>query len=151
MISDKVNMVGELHVVLTDEFGNIKEEHNLTNLVVAVGKAFIASRMQGVTSAVMSHMAVGTGVVAANLSDTTTGTEIGRVALTSTTGVTTTTTNDATQYVATFGAGVGTGAITEAGLFNAASAGVLLCRTVFSVINKAALDSLTITWKVTIA
>jgi hypothetical protein len=55
------------------------------------------------------------------------------------------------QYVATFSAGTGTGAITEAGIFNASSAGTLLCRTVFSVINKGALDTLVITWKVTVA
>jgi hypothetical protein len=53
--------------------------------------------------------------------------------------------------VATFGAGVATGAITEAGVFNALTAGTMLCRTVFSVINKGALDTLVITWKVTVA
>jgi hypothetical protein len=53
-------------------------------------------------------------------------------------------------YVATFPAGTGTGAVTEAGLFNASSAGTLLCRTVFSVINKGAADTLGITWTVTV-
>jgi len=50
----------------------------------------------------------------------------------------------------TFGAGVGTGAVTEAGIFNASSAGTMLCRTTFSVINKAAADTLGITWTVTV-
>ena len=45
----------------------------------------------------------------------------------------------------------GTGAITEAGILNAASAGTLLCRTVFSVINKGASDSMTVTWTITIS
>jgi hypothetical protein len=54
-------------------------------------------------------------------------------------------------YSASFGAGVGTGALTEAGIFNASSAGTLLCRTVFSVINKAANDTMSITWTVTLA
>ena len=54
-------------------------------------------------------------------------------------------------YVASFGAGTGTGAITEAGLLNASSSGTLLCRTVFSVINKGANDTLGITWTVTIS
>jgi hypothetical protein len=53
--------------------------------------------------------------------------------------------------VATFPAGTGTGAITEAGILNAASAGILLCRTTFSVINKGAADTLGITWTVTVA
>ena len=54
-------------------------------------------------------------------------------------------------YVATFSAGEGTGAITEAGLFNASSAGDMLCRTVFPVINKGVNDSCTITWSVTVS
>lgn len=60
-------------------------------------------------------------------------------------------TKESAQYVATFGPGVGTAAITEAGIFNAASAGTMLARTAFPVINKGALDTLTLTWKVTVA
>ena len=44
-----------------------------------------------------------------------------------------------------------TGAITEAGLFNASSSGTMLCRTVFSVVNKGASDAMTITWTVTVS
>jgi len=47
--------------------------------------------------------------------------------------------------------GTGSGAITEAGVLNAASSGTLLCRTVFSVVNKGASDSMTITWTITIS
>jgi hypothetical protein len=54
-------------------------------------------------------------------------------------------------YVATFGPGVGTGAIVEAGIFNAASSGTMLCRTVFSVVNKGADDAMTITWQITVS
>jgi hypothetical protein len=95
-------------------------------------------------------MAIGSGTVAAAGADAALGTELARVALTSTTIVTTNVTNDAIQYVATFLPGTGTGAVTEAGLFNDASAGTMLCRTVFPVINKGAADTLTVTWKVTI-
>jgi len=52
-------------------------------------------------------------------------------------------------YVATFGAGTGTAALTEAAILNASSSGTMLCRTVFSVINKGASDSMTVTWTVT--
>ena len=54
-------------------------------------------------------------------------------------------------YVCTFEAGDATGAVTEAGIFNAASGGDMLCRTVFSAVNKAASDSLAITWVVTLS
>ena len=94
----------------------------------------------------MSHMAIGTGSTAAAAGNTALGSEAGRVALTSST-----VTDNAVAYVASFGAGTGTGAITEAGLLNASSSGTLLCRTVFSVINKGANDTLGITWTVTIS
>jgi len=145
MIQDSIKMTGELRITVTNPEGNITQETVVPNLVVTSGKDFIAERMKDATTTAMSHMAIGTGTTAAAAGDTTLGTEAGRVALTSTT-----VTNNAVAYVATFGAGTGTGAITEAGLFNASSAGDMLCRTVFSVINKGAADTLGITWTVTV-
>ena len=138
-------MTGELRITVTNPKGNVKHEVVVPNLVVTAGKNLIASRLKDTTDAAMSHMAIGTGSTAAAAGDTTLGTEAGRVALTSTT-----VTANAVAYVATFGAGTGTGAITEAGLFNASSSGDMLCRTVFSVINKGAADTLGITWTVTV-
>lgn len=148
MLNEYAKTKGEVTFALYDEFGNLKEKHT-RNLLVAVGKAFITSRMIGTASAIMSHMAVGSGTNAAASANTALQTELGRVALTSGVQVTTTTTSDAVQYVATFAAGIGTGSLTEAGLFNAASGGTLLARTVFGVITKGASDSLTVTWKIT--
>ena len=146
MLHDTIKMTGDLKIVLTDESGQIKHEQEIKNLVVTAGKDFIASRMKDTTKGAMSHMAIGSGTTAANVADTTLGTELGRVSLTSTT----VTTNNV-AYVATFPAGTGTGAVTEAGLFNDGSAGDMLCRTVFSVINKGAADTLGITWTVTVS
>lgn len=150
MINDKIKATGLVSFVLTDENGNVKLQQE-KNLVVDSGLAYIASRMVGVAKNVMSHMAVGTGTNAAADAQTALQTESARVALTSTTIVTTTVANDSVQYVATFNPGTATAAITEAGIFNASSAGDMLCRTKFDVINKGALDTLTITWKVTVA
>jgi hypothetical protein len=97
-------------------------------------------------------MAIGAGTTAANAADAALGTQLStRVGLDSTTIVTTSAAGDSVQYVATFGAGQSTGAVTEAGIFNDVSAGTMLCRTVFPVINKGELDTLVITWKVTVA
>ena len=145
MIQDSIKMTGELRITVTNPEGNITQETVVPNLVVTSGKDFIAERMKDATTTAMSHMAIGTGTTAAAAGDTALGSEAGRVSLTSTT-----VTNNAVAYVATFGAGTGTGAITEAGLFNASSGGDLLCRTVFSVINKGAADTLGITWTVTV-
>jgi hypothetical protein len=150
MLQDNIKTKGTLSLVLTDEFGNVKQQDE-HNLVVSPGLAYIASRMKDATATAMSHMAVGAGSTAAAAANAALGNELGRVTLTSTTIVTTSVANDAVQYVATFAAGTGTGAITEAGIFNDAVTGTMLCRTVFAVINKGALDTLTITWKVTVA
>ena len=150
MLIDSVKARGLVELVLTDENGNIKEQV-VTNLAVDPGLSYIVSRMKDTSQTAMSHMAVGSNTTAAADANTALGAELGRVALDSTTIVTTVVTNDSIQYVATFGPGVGTGAVTEAGIFNAASAGTMLARTVFAVVNKGSLDSLTITWKVTAA
>lgn len=141
MINDGLKMKGRLTIALNDE---VVQE--VDNLVVTTGKNYVASRMKDATATAMSHMAIGTGSTAAAAGDTALGSESARTALTSTT-----VTNNEVAYVDTFGAGVGTGAITEAGLFNASSAGTMLCRTVFSVVNKGADDSMTITWTVTVS
>lgn len=147
MLEETLRLTGKVNLVLTGPDGEVKDTRDIDNLVVLAGRAFIASRMKDATATVMSHMAVGTNNTTPVAGDTTLGAEIAasRTALTSTT-----VTSNAVAYVCTFGPGVGTGAIVEAGIFNASSAGTLLCRTIFSVINKAAADTLTITWTVTI-
>ena len=145
MINDSIKVTGELKLTLTRPDGNVKHEVIIPNLVVTTGKSYIAARMKDASATAMSHMAIGTGSTAAAAGNTALGSEAGRVALTSTT-----VTNNDVAYVATFPAGTGTGALTEAGIFNASSSGTLLCRTVFSVINKASADTLGITWTVSV-
>jgi hypothetical protein len=144
--NENLKASGSLRVVVTGKDGQVKEEHEFKNLVVTVGKNFVASRMVGVASNIMSHMAVGAGTSAAVAGDTTLGSELGRVALSSGTA-----TGAVATYTSIFPAGTGTGAVTEAGIFNAASSGTMLCRTVFAVVNKGVDDALSITWTVTIS
>lgn len=142
---DFLSAKGALSIVVTDDNGDLKQELNVTNLVVDTGLAYIASRMKDASATAMSHMAIGSGTTDPAAGDTALESELGRVALTSTT-----VTNNSVAYVASFPAGTGTGAVTEAGILNAASGGTMLCRTEFAVINKAAGDSMTITWTVTV-
>jgi len=144
--TENLKASGSLRVVLTGADGKVKEEHDFKNLVVTVGKNFVASRMVGTASNVMSHMAIGSSSTAAAAGDTALGTELGRVALASATATT-----NVVTYTATFPAGTGTGAVVEAGIFNASSAGTMLCRTVFAVVNKGVDDAMSITWTVTIS
>lgn len=143
---DTSKVTGMVNVVVRDDAGKIKQEFTVPNLVVDTGLAFIASRMKDTTDAAMSHMAVGTDNTVAAAGNTALGTESARVTLASST-----VTANAIAYVATFPAGTGTAALTEAGLFNDPTSGTMLCRTVFAVINKGAADSMTVTWTVTIS
>ena len=143
---DESRALGKLTIEVKDKDGNLKQKQEVKNLVVDTGLDYIASRMKDATATAMSHMAIGTGSTAAAAGNTALGSEAARQALTSTT-----VTSNAVAYVASFAAGTGTGAITEAGILNGASGGTLLCRTVFSVVNKGASDSMTITWTVTIS
>ncbi len=143
---EELKVTGGLRVEIKDKDGNVKDTRELKNLVVTTGLGFIASRMKEATADAMSHMAIGTGTTAAGAGQTALVTEAARQALTSTT-----VSSNTVEYVAAFAAGTGTGAITEAGVLNAATSGTLLCRTVFSVVNKGASDSMTITWTITIS
>ena len=144
----KIKASGQVHLQVISPNGELKEERKIKNLVVDDGLDYIASRMKDATATAMSHMEVGTGTTSPVAGDTALETAIvgSRVALTSTT-----VTSNAIEYVGDFPAGTGTGAVTEAGIFNASSAGTLLCRTTFAVVNKGASDTLKITWTVTVS
>lgn len=146
--NEKIVATGTLKITVTAPDGSIKQEQEVKNLVVTTGLGYIASRMKDTTATAMSHMAIGTGTSSALAANTTLGSESARVALTSTT-----VTGPAVAYIATFPAGTPASltAITEAGIFNASSSGTMLCRTVFSVVNKDVGDTMSITWTVTMA
>lgn len=142
------NMIEKLKVTgfveLIDGSGAIA---GTANLVVDSGKEWIAARMSGV-GAPASHIAVGTGTVAANADDVTMGIELFRKAITVLGG----TPSDAmVVFETTFIGGEGTGPVTEVGLFDAASGGTLVARTVFPVYNKGSTDLLTVRWTITIS
>ena len=115
MINDGLKLKGKLSIALNDE---VVQE--VDNLVVTAGKGYVASRMKDATATAMSHMAIGSGTTNPAAGDTALETELGRVALTSTT-----VSGAVVTYVATFAAGTGTGAVTEAGILNASSSGTL--------------------------
>ena len=141
MLNDGLKLTGKLTIAINDE---IVQE--VPNLVVTAGKGYVASRMKDTSATAMSHMAIGTGSTAAAAGNTALGSESARTGLTSTT-----VSGADIVYVDTFAAGTVPAAITEAGIFNASSGGTMLCRTVFSVVNKGANDAMTITWTVTVS
>jgi hypothetical protein len=160
-----VELSGSLSIIVTDTITNtIKQELYVPNAVVFTGKTFIASRIVGTSKAIMSHMGIGTGSLPVD-----TGTTValpGNTALGAELTIGTNNYSRATTTVASFSgnvityssnfaaqnpnAPVGGVELREAGIFNASSAGDMLCRTVFPIVTKLPADALTITWTVTI-
>jgi hypothetical protein len=132
-----------MHIELRDGSGNLKDERFIHNAVTTAGRNGIADQILLSPSLNKpTHMAIGTGAP----SGTALGTELDRNALT-----TKTRSNAVVTMVGDWAAGDGTGAITEAGIFDAASTGNMWCSASFSVINKGASDTLSITWTLTIS
>jgi hypothetical protein len=147
-VTEELKATGLVKIVHTNAAGELVKEFNVPNLVVTAGKNHIAAKIAATTNspAAMTHMAIGTGTSTPGASDTALGTQTGRVSLSGSTVSTNTIT-----YTATFPAGTGDGAITEAGVFNASSGGTMLCRTTFPVVNKASGDTIAVTWVVTVS
>lgn len=122
MLKDSIKLTGKL---LIQKFNDKKElvySTEVPNLVVTAGKEFIASRIvDSATFDPMNYMAIGDDAQTGALSQTTLVNELARVTTTSATasGVNVT-------FTGTFGAGVGTGSIVEAGIFNKDDSAVLI-------------------------
>ena len=135
------------------------KKHN-RNLVPTAGKAAVASRINGNgAEAGFDKIGWGTGTTSPFAGYTALEAEKDLAGGASTTHVisaptvsrvTTTVTNDTAQWVGTATA-TGTIAVTESGVFNAATAGTLLCRQTFTAINVVSGDSIQFTWKVAAA
>ena len=145
-MTNSIHPIGDVTLVLRDCEGKIKEKQEFHNLVVSTGCELIASRLSDQTIDAPSHMAIGSGTAEPQKSDTALGAELHRNAF----SVGASRVGAQVKYKATFGAGEGTGAVTEVGIFNADTAGTMLNRATFAVVNKAPTDSLEITWVLTI-
>jgi hypothetical protein len=129
-----------------------RETFKSPNTIVSAGKAGLASRINGSgAAAAFEYLAVGTNATAVSAGDTTLGAETVGSGLSRVLGtlsrVTTSVTNDTARIATTFTV-TGSVAITEIGIFNASSAGTMLCRTVFSALNVQNGDSLTVNYDI---
>lgn len=132
--------------------GNFTKSLTVSNLITNTGMAGVASRINGDgAEALFNYIAIGIGAVAADVTDTTLGSEIttngGERGVATLSRTTTDVTNDTATFVLTYNF-TGAFAVTESGVLNAVSSGVLLCRQVFTAINVASADSLQVTWDI---
>jgi hypothetical protein len=121
----------------------ILERHNR---FVTVGLNSIAALLNGESSAIPTHIAVGTSSAAiANSQTALVGTELARVVFDSHVR-----TGNSIELVATFGVGTGTGAWEEAGIFSASTAGIMFSRVLTGTYTKRASDVFEVRWTYTI-
>ena len=139
-----MGLVGHAHIELRGPDGSVKAIRDIVNTITELMDAHVADQMSDQGEAAIGYMAVGTGSGQTSAS-TGLAVSLERHALDSTTQGAAGDDNDVI-YVATWGAGVGTGAITEAGILRADDNLTMMNYSDFAVINKGAADSLVITW-----
>jgi hypothetical protein len=144
-IAGAMTIEENVHIVLIGPDGKIKDVRKISNTVTTAGKNGTADQLLAApTLAKPGWMAIGTGTPAATLL----GLEISRVAFTTKTRAT-----NVVTMVGDYAAGVGTGAITEAGIFDVVTANTInmWADQSFAVVNKLAADTLSISWTLTYA
>jgi hypothetical protein len=147
-MNDGLKLKGNISIKLYDKDGNLKDERDINNVIVTVGKNYLAAWLAAASQAgkFMSYVALGEGTTPAAAEDDDMEDPLSPRIL-----GTLSANNSVWQSIAVYNPGVCTGAITEAGLFSAITAGTMFAHQVFGTITKTELDSLTLTWQVTIS
>jgi hypothetical protein len=143
----QIQVTDNVHVAVRDAAtGELLSEQTQRNLVVNAGLNLIRDFLDGDAPTAPSHFSYGAGTNAVAAGDTALQTEVARDTLTSKTGT------NAQQQVFTYYLGSATAngnTLGEAGIFNAASGGTMLCRVKLSpTIVKTASIAVTFTWTI---
>jgi hypothetical protein len=140
-MNETISLVGEVEILLNNVVVVQKK-----NLIVQVGKNFLANAVLSNSTSPFVAIAVGSGTTAASANDTALQSELYRSTYTTSTLIANTITLTLTMLP-----GVATGSISEAGIFNnATSGGTMLSHVVFSTIGKQSIDTLVLTWTITV-
>ena len=140
---------GHWKAVLTGPDGEYKTHVAGENVITTNGLEYLASYLHSAATSAQNtlvYIAIGTDSTAETASDSALGTEISRH-----TGTASYTSGGIYEVVATHGAGSGTGAIVEYGLFSANTGGTMFSRDTEAVVNKGASDTLTVTAQITLS
>ena len=151
-VKDGIVGTGSVHVMLIGPDGKIKQEHTNHNLVVTVGKTYLAQFLtpgnHNTGTEFAQYVALGTVQTGPSAGDTTLNAESVVAGYSRVAGTLSFSSNVWTN-TATFPPGNGTDAIKEAGLFSAITSGTMFAHQTFNVYNKGAADTLIIVWSVT--
>ena len=143
-LNDGVKARYDMHLVVRDKDGNIKEERLVKNTVTTYAKEEVAAYMtaSGNTDK-PAYMAVGTGTPSANGCGTQVSTRQAMTSATSSGAVLT--------LVASFSGATYTGALVEAATHTAGTGTTCWTYAIFSAITLGSTDTLTITWTITVS
>jgi len=147
-IRSALSIKGHVKMELFGSDGKLKDVWEVDNALTVLYDARVADRMAGGTDALVDYTGVGTTSGGKSTTSTTLEAQVGRVQNDSNTQGAGASDNDVI-HVATFAAGVGTGALVEAGLFTGAADATLCAWVDYAVKNKAAADTLVVTWTIT--
>lgn len=125
-MKDIISMKGWGTLKVLDTEGSVKDYSEFTNTITNTGRAEVIGLATGVTGSTFDYVAIGTDSTAPNATDSALGAELYR---SSSTAVRTTTSvaNDTAYYSGSF-AITGSATITEIGILNSSSGGVLWTR-----------------------
>jgi hypothetical protein len=160
-VSEGLRLKGTVDMMLYDEFGEVKDERHFNNLIVNTGLEAVASRIAPHDGTInptspFNYIALGTSSTAVSATDVALSAELP-------TGVAYSRLQDTQAAYSDTGAGKklilsvtflpgqATGTLRESGIFNAATDGNMLARQTFADMQKAADDTLTITWTITLS
>ena len=160
--SESFGLKGKVDLILYDNSGEIKEERHLDNMIVASGVAGIANKIAPSLASTVSsstpynYIGLGTGNTAVEATQTALIAELpigASYARVQDADAIYSTASGSSKIIlsVTFPPGQGTGTLNESGIFDSSSAGNMLARQTFAEIQKAAGDTLTVTWTITLS
>ena len=133
-------------MILRDRHGNVKDVRHIKNIITNSGLSEIIKLIGGLGGSPFRYIAIGSGTTSPSASDTALEAEIARAEAT-VSQETTSVSGDTLRLEASFSF-TANYSITESGVFNASSGGVMLARQTFPALNVVSGDVLTVIWKI---
>ncbi len=150
--SEAIDMQGRITMELYDREGRLFKRHEVKNSIVLSGRDLVAKQFLGISTDPISHIAIGTGSNAVTSADMALGSEVFRKELKPVDASQHLTNTDDNRRKVLLSAELdfaeANGPLTEAGLFNAESGGVMYNRVVFPTVNKTVDFKLTLIWEI---
>lgn len=149
--TDVIQLRGALRIALCDPTGKIIKEQLINNTVVTTGRVFVLKQLESTdiaTARTISHLAIGSGLVAPSTANTALGNEVTRGAISSFDTTNLTANPPSWQAQISFATNEANTTLGEAGLFNSSAAGTMLARATFASFVKATSNTLAISYTI---